>query len=226
MSDLQNAYTYHVDIVLVFDGTGSMGPYIDVTKTRASEIHRHVEDALTKVGKHVNRLRVRPIVFRDLFVEGPDAIQAGEFFSLPEQEKRFKEFLAPISAHGGGDEPESALEALYLAMASPWTNEGVKNRHLIVLFTDASAHPLERAASLASRPSGAPTSLVDLAAKWEQLDDSAKRLVLFAPDATPWSEIGNTWDGIIWYPSSAGAGISEYDYGAILEIIARSVGSQ
>lgn len=42
------------------------------------------------------------------------------------------------------DEPESGLEALALAMGSDWETSGTSKRHAIVLFTDASAHPLEQ----------------------------------------------------------------------------------
>ncbi len=37
---------------------------------------------------------------------------------------------------------EDGLEALGYAMKSDWNNDGMKKRHVIVLWTDANTHPI------------------------------------------------------------------------------------
>jgi len=134
-----------------------------------------------------------------------------------------KDIRAMISM--GGDEPESALEALAVAIKSAWTREGQRQRHLIVLWTDASAHPLEKANSgrPATYPNDMPGSLNDLTDLWagQDINFGAKRLIFYAPDADPWSVIGAThggWENTIWYPSRAGHGLDELRYSEIIDI--------
>ena len=53
------------------------------------------------------------------------------------------EFVNGLIAEGGGDAPESGLEAVALAMNSPWTTAGDRRRQVIVVWTDQPAHPLD-----------------------------------------------------------------------------------
>ena len=41
------------------------------------------------------------------------------------------------------------------------------------------------------------------------MDGSAQRLILYAPDAFPWTDISNHWDNVIHHPSRGGEGLSE-----------------
>ena len=121
----------------------------------------------------------------------------------------FTEYVLGLKADGGGDEPENALEAIALAMKSDWvhaisTNE--KARNIIVVFTDASAHPFEKAQDGVTKfyPDNMLTSLEDLKMAWEgqnrldgtgmidayMMDPQAKRLIVYSPlDSYPWNEI-------------------------------------
>jgi hypothetical protein len=103
-----------------------------------------LRDALAKKDKIVHTLRIRLVAFRDLGNDA-DALSASEFSVVEPSTDlaRFESFVNGLSASGGGDGPESALEALGVAQASAWTHEGDKLRHVIVMFTDASAHKLE-----------------------------------------------------------------------------------
>jgi hypothetical protein len=51
---------------------------------------------------------------------------------------------------------------------------------------------------------------------------SAKRLLLFAPDAEPWTVMGS-WENTIHYVSEAGQGLEETDMEQILNAIAKSI---
>ena len=220
--------SYGVDLVLCIDMTGSMSPIIDRVKANAVSFSDDLRAALDEKGKVVDPLRVRVIGFRDFYVDGDNAIQASDFFTLPDENESFKDFVLNLDVAGGGDEPESGLEALALAIQSPWAKSGTKNRQLIVVWTDAGAHPLDKDAG--SKPSSYPTSLpndLDQLTDWWEgqtyMDASAKRLILFAPDAAGWSEIGSNWDNAIHLASTAGAGLSDHEYSTILDSIANSV---
>ena len=64
------------------------------------------------------------------------------FFNLPEEADLLKNLIGQITAMGGGDDPEDGLEALAFAMRSDWDKEGMKKRHVIVVWSDAATHPL------------------------------------------------------------------------------------
>ncbi len=68
-----------------------------------------------------------------------------------------------------------------------------------------------------------PASLDELTDAWEEMPVASRRLLLYAPDQTPWNEIGYNWEQTIYYPSIAGEGLAEHDMDTILEAIANSI---
>jgi hypothetical protein len=54
-------------------------------------------------------------------------------------------------------------------------------------------------------------------------NNSAKRLILFAPDSNSWTDIATHWNTTIHHPSKAGNGLSDLDYGTILSAIVNSI---
>jgi hypothetical protein len=219
---------YPVDLVLCIDATSSMTPIIEEVKTRARSFHEDLAREMDAKGKEIDTLRLRVVVFRDIAVDGADALATSEFFELPERASAFADYVSSIRASGGGDEPESGLEALALAIASPWNEAGVKRRQVIVVWTDASAHPLSgRGGGSAHVEGEIPADYDQLTDLWQgqsgPMDGSAKRLILYAPDAFPWTNIANFWDNVIHHPSRGGAGLSDVDYRTILDVIAQSV---
>ena len=60
----------------------------------------------------------------------------------------------------------------------------------------------------------------DHRARW---DPARKRLILFAPDGPGWSDISAVWENVVHNPSQAGGGLSEVDYGTIIDSIGNSV---
>lgn len=77
---------------------------------------------------------------------------------MPNEKMDLKEYLNEIYADGGGDDPESGLEALAMAMKSDFVQKGEKKRHIIILFTDAAAHPLRIMTSLLQKQRERDTS--------------------------------------------------------------------
>jgi hypothetical protein len=218
---------YAVDIVFCIDVTGSMTPVLDAVKANALRFYEDVQTNLTAKGKSVDELRVRVIAFRDFSVDDDGALQESSFYTLPDEQLAFSGFVDGLVAQGGGDAPESGLEAVALAINSPWTSHGDRRRQVIVVWTDAPAHPLNFAVLPPSLASSVPTSFSSLTDLWEDpqgpVGSSSKRLILFAPDGPGWTDISANWENVVHHPSEAGGGLSEIDYGTIVDSIGNSV---
>ena len=219
--------SYAVDIVFCIDVTGSMTPIIDAVKANALGFYDDVQTNLTAKGKNVAQLRVRVVAFRDFVADGAAALEESPFYALPDERNAFSEFVNGLIAEGGGDAAESGLEAVALAVNSPWTSAGDRRRQVIVVWTDQPAHTLDPAvvpADLASRVPADFSALTDI---WEDeqglMGSSSKRLILFAPDGPGWSDISAVWENVVHHPSQAGGGLSEVDYGTIIDSIGNSV---
>ena len=152
------------------------------------------------------------------------------FFTLPDQVTEFEQCVSSIEAFGGGDDPEDGLEALAYAIKSDWDTEGMKKRHVIVVWTDASTHPLESPITKNDfYPQDMPANLDELTNWWEDEQSgampsrTAKRLIIFAPDASAWTEIGLNWGNTIHHPAKAGEGLTDVDYETIMAMIANTI---
>ena len=220
--------TYSVDIALCIDATGSMGSIVDKVKSNALKFYDDLSKHMLEKGKTIDVLRIRVIAFRDFYVDGDKAIATTDFLTLPQDLDKLSSFVNTIKADGGGDEPENGLEALTLAMKSEWSKIGDKRRQIIVFWTDASAHHLDKNADKKppNYPSDMPGNFDDITDIWEGqslMSMSAKRLILYAPDTDPWTDIATHWTNVIHYPSRAGDGLAAVDYQEILNAIANSV---
>jgi hypothetical protein len=219
--------SYAVDIVFCIDVTGSMDPIIDAVKTNALRFYDDVQTNLTAQGKNVDELRVRVVAFRDFAADGDAALQESPFFRLPAERSAFSDFVNGLIAEGGGDAPESGLEAVALAVNSPWTNRGDRRRQVVVVWTDQPANPLQPEIVPADLKSRVPADFSALTDLWEDtqgpLGASSKRLILFAPDGPGWSDISGVWENVVHHPSQAGGGLSDVDYGTIIDSIGNSV---
>lgn len=218
---------YTVDIVLCIDVTGSMSPIIEKVKSNALRFYEDLLNTMAQKDKTIDTLRLRVVAFRDYYYDEDQSMQESPFFTLPQEKEAFQKFVNDLKAEGGGEEPESGLEAVALAIRSKWNTTGDKKRQIIVMWTDASAHPLERAATDRPNyyPSPMPANFDDLTDLWDgqYMIRSAKRLILYAPDAYAWTDMANHWENTIQYPSKAGEGLGEVDYKTILDAIASSV---
>ena len=221
--------SYHVDIVMCIDATGSMGGLIHKVKENASHLHSDLFQLMKKKGKNIDELRTRIIVFRDYDADGVEnAMLATDFYRLPEENAEFQAALDCIEAKGGGDDPEDGLEALAYAMKSDWAKEGQKKRQIIVVWSDEGTHPLGVGPKVAMEgyPSKMPRDFDQLTQMWDDdeiMNYSAKRLLLFAPESSGWNEISSTWDQVIHFPSEAGNGLDEINYEAILSEITNTI---
>jgi len=223
--------TYSVDVVICIDATGSMGGIIEEVKQRAVVFPDDVTRALSEHGKSVTRMRVRIIAFRDVRFDA-EPFQVSDFFTIPDQVADYQAFVKGIAAMGGGDDPESGLEAIAIAMHSDWATDMDKLRHVIFVLTDASAHKLEEGAGHvpAAYATIMPKDLNELTDWWQgtsqtaglKLRPSAKRMILFAPEAYPWSNMSIDWEECAHTMSKAGQG-GDIHYAQVLELLAKSV---
>lgn len=198
-----------------------------------------LEAGLEKNKRKIRNLRIKVIVFRDFYVDDKYALEESRFFTLPEEKRDFHDFVSKIKAGGGGDEPESGLEALTVALRSDFVREGDKRRHIIVLFTDASAHEYEQQAD--GIPSNYPAnmfrSLGDLYQAWGSGQDAlgtygrssrlmekeAKRLVLFAPSVYPWNNIEKDLENVIRKDLDKGNGGRDLNLDDVIALVSNSI---
>ena len=216
-----------------------MAPIINTVKNLTLDLY---DDLITNMCEKNNRivkqLRVKVIAFRDYYCDGPYAMEESKFFMLPEQKTEFRNFVASLEGKGGGNEPENVLEAMALAIKSDWvrvTNPNTeKARNVIVIFTDASAHPLEKSTDGVSEyyPTDMLKNYNELYEAWcgqgscmdnresYTMDKMAERLVIFAPeDAYPWSDMAEEFDYAATVPISAVKEDAELGRDTIIAII-------
>lgn len=250
-------YQTDVDLIFCIDCTESMAPVINTVKNLVKNLFDDVEEAMSKGGRPVRNFRTKIISFRDYYCEGAidDALTRGQdyngvrfsmwesrFYELPDENQDFTACVDTLDAAGGGDEPENALEALALAMkrlhedGCEVYSGNERKRHIVVMFTDASAHELEK--SRAGKPKVYPEDMLadfkQIKEAWEGIsqerstenyvmDSRAKRLVVFAPlDSYPWSEIGD-WSLTTPVSIEPAMGGRELDKQAIIDTLVGSM---
>ena len=206
-----------VDLVFVIDATESMRSMLDELKESILSFPERLLEAALLAGRAHIDLRAKVTWFRDHDCDGDQAFGESEFFALPEENGEFREAVCRITAKGGGNQPESGLEALARAMHSDFVQEGEKRRHIIMLFTDAAARPQEDHGDpeAAEKKGCAPAmyrenmqeSLEALFDEWHQyraclgsrfrLDRRGRRLILVTPWEYPWNEIWESWEYVL-----------------------------
>lgn len=139
-----------LDLVFVVDNTGSMGPYIDVAKSKILEIIRTI-----KKEELCHNLRVGLVPYRDHPPEERTYIT--KKFHLTDDSAAIERNVRSMSAHGGGDGPEAVDDGLKDAINLEWNGEAAK---VIVLVGDAPPHGVE---SGDRWPDGPPSGV-----RWEE----------------------------------------------------------
>jgi len=133
--------TTQADIVFCIDVTGSMKPCIDAVKANLMNFVTSLQSAANVDA------RFRLIAYRDIHdtnvKEGQRVCEEPWFMTeFTHDIKEFESWLdhRDVQAFGGGDDPESTLDALYLAITkSDWREH--KAHRTIILFTDDDSHP-------------------------------------------------------------------------------------
>ena len=137
------------DIVFLIDATGSMQPAIDDLKNNIKKFFTNLS-AGDGQGPVVKDWRARVIGYRDVEADGSDWYIDNPFVrDVNEIERQ----LDAINADGGGDEPESLLDALYKVAKFGSTPKAAQEEdptkwryrsdaaRIVIVFSDASFHP-------------------------------------------------------------------------------------
>jgi len=220
--------TYHVDMVFCIDATGSMRHVLDFVKHNALNLYQDIAGAMEKKRKTVSQMRIRVIAFRDYVADGEQAMMASDFFVLPQQAQQFYDCVNGVTAKGGGDIPEDGLEALAYAIRSDWTKEGVKKRHIIVVWSDAPTHELGHGKIAPWYPDGMAEDFDELSLWWEDeqlggaMDEGAKRLLIFAPDAPEWNRISSEWSQVV-HVQTVSEGLAELEYQQVIDAVCNTI---
>lgn len=133
------------DIVFLLDATGSMQSCINSVKRNIAKFVQSLTEPTVNGASVVKDWRARVVGYRDCGEDNDHYEPAPFVNSVAELETQ----LSKLHAHGGGDAPESLLEALY-KLAAPatvadqidgngWRPIGAARR-FVVVFTDAPFH--------------------------------------------------------------------------------------
>jgi len=201
-----------VDVVMCIDFTGSMSSIINTVKNNAMSFYDSFKAKCDAQGIGLTGLTAQVIGFQDKNVDGPRWWKQSPTYQLPEERSAFNTFVSSIYADGGGDTPESGLEALDAAFdKSDWGQDDGYHRQVIILWTDAPYLVGSYYTSL---------TVDAIKAKWDVMP-SGRRMILFAPDYSSdynggsWS-VFDDWKNVI-HSTDLYTGFSSMDY--ILESI-------
>ena len=209
---------YSVDFVMCIDATGSMKPFMSEVKAKVLSFYCEFVEKMEEMEYSVDQLRIKVIAFRDYGCDSEPMVES-RFFVLDDEVEELYSFVDKIEAKGGRAGGQNALEALALAMKSDWVTD-TRRRHAIILWTDGDALELGVRRNRPLYPFDMPRTLEELKNEWdEKMDRSGKRLILFAPDVWPWSDMID-WDGIFHLASQAGTGCSDIDFDCAIRLIA------
>jgi|GEM_PF-3447938 len=114
-----------VDIVFLMDSTRSMTPFIDALK-------QNCIDFAEIVSREGHDCRLGLVGFGDVELNEPI-----EVFPPTADLERFREHVGDLEVTGGGDNPESSVEALQRALTIPFRDDA---RVCMVHITDAGCH--------------------------------------------------------------------------------------
>lgn len=133
------------DIVFLLDATGSMGPCINAVKQNIKTFVQTFTTPTPNGAAVVKDWRAKVVGYRDLdYTDVPAMVDNSFVSSVSELESQ----LDALTADGGGDEPETLLEALYMLANMPATNPDEPPRpdawrpvsaarRFVIVFTDA-----------------------------------------------------------------------------------------
>ena len=223
------------DILVIMDATNSTQRYIDQFKSHALTMYEETIKALKEKARIVDEMRVKVVVFRDLFVDQEKAIEESPIFVLPQDAGKYKSFLEGVVAGGGGSLAESGLEAFaYAIQKMKWNSKGNKHRQIVLYYSDDAAHPFEKSLNGKDEyyPDNMPHNLDELydlieskqsrLIRTNNFDISSFRCFMFAPkEMYPYSEM-DKWPGFTIINQERGTGLSNLQFDVVTSAIACS----
>lgn len=186
------------DIVFLLDASGSMKECIQAVTQNIATFVDTLASPDANGGIQIKDWRIRVMGYRDRDADGDQWLVDNPFTSDINQ---VKSQLSALEAKGGGDEPESLLDAMYALTQWPSAERGEQGlpngwRHrydaarVVVIFTDASCKPGFKAAD------GSTGTVTDLVNAYNQ---NKLKVIMYAPMAPSYAELGGM-SGLEWEP--------------------------
>ena len=196
----------NVDLILCIDGSSSMYNLINFLHNNISHLYEYLINEYENKGVEIKQFRIRIICFRNFVLDKQKAIFETKFFLLPEELSELETIVKSLVPEGGSPNENSGLEALAMAINSEWCRNLPRNRQIILLFSDT---PPNKISSIGLNnplfPSNIPLNFEELTDWWEDVNldkigSLSKRLILFAPDRSYWTDVGLNWSNTIHVP--------------------------
>ena len=194
-----------VDVVMCIDVTGSMSGIINTVKSNALSFYDLFKQCCTEEGIQLSALNTQVIAFRDKN-EDSNWLETSPTYSLPTDRAEYDSFVNGLYADGGGDTPESGLEALQAAFGkTDWGTDDGYHRQVVILWTDAPY----------LIGSGSGVAVSSLASQWAGMP-SGRRMILFAPygsydsNGGDWGNLDG-WTNVI-HESDLNSGFNDFEY--------------
>ena len=197
------------DVVFLFDCTGSMSPYI-----------HNVKDNVASLIKGFNGTpnvkldwRVRAMGYKDFFVDSDCLINDFDFTDNADDFANNQ--LARLGADGGGDEKESALDAIWYALKkSDWRPRCTK---VIVVFTDAGTKGVH------SKTMDELGVVDDVTYLQQELMKNKIQLFMYCKTDPVYEQLHQTERAHIYQYDNPGTELLTSDFGELLEVIGKTV---
>lgn len=208
-----------VDVVFLIDTTGSMGPVIASIANNISNFVQNIDPNTVK------DYRIKIASFGDLDEDRPEIsmVLNRDWTNNPQEVvEQLQECIEIVKEGGGGDEPESSLDALYNVITqgvfdAPW-NERTR---VVVLFTDASPKEIKKETiGIDLTPDEAVEKLAS------DIKENHIHLYLYAPEHPHYETLKNLGEDYVTYYSIKGdpvAGLKNLDFSKVMETLGKSV---
>jgi hypothetical protein len=138
------------DIVFLIDVSGSMAPIIDALRKNIEAFVDSLNSGDANHSAAIRDWRGKVVGYRDIEAAQSEGLEWYEDHPFVRDTVALKAQLAALGAQGGGDEPESLLDALYKVATMEATAKGIQAEdagkwryrsdaaRVVVVFTDAS----------------------------------------------------------------------------------------
>jgi hypothetical protein len=138
------------DVVFLIDVSGSMAPIIDALRKNIEAFVDSLSSGGANNAAPVRDWRGKVVGYRDIEAASSEGLEWIEDHPFVRDTAALKAQLASLDAQGGGDEPESLLDALYKVATMEATPKGSQSEdpgkwryrsdaaRVVVVFTDAS----------------------------------------------------------------------------------------
>jgi len=212
-----------VDIIFLLDISGSMGPaIIDIIKNVGTFVDNLIPEEESK--RLIKDWRARVFSFGDMESDSAEVkLNVSRPWTQEPQEivNQMIECIELVKQGGGGDEPESSLDAMYLAARDGFDSSWTERTRVIILFTDATPKKILKE-TLGVDADG-------IALLSQQITDNHTYVHMYAPVHSDYTAIKNNASKYLNYIAIGEDGTSpvealkNIDFSKALETLGKSV---